>query len=307
MEESPATPKVSVLVTSYNCAASLRRCLAALEKSGSRDTMEILVVDLGSQDESPGLDAEFPGATFLRLPRNFGLTKARNIGVRTATGEFVLFLHQDVEVSPETVSLLAARLEADPEVIAVGPLLMDPEGHPSSVIRRLPSEETLAKAWRGYDPPGVPFDLKAEAVPVERPPDTALLVRRQFVRGMNYFDERYGYYWADAELCLQVRRAARKILLLPQVRAVYHAGDSALPEDPNTRALLVSDCALGAAGYISKHQGWLAGLRFRVSSVLAAFGRALWSLVRFQDVSFHFNVFRYLLSGQKIDGSQRGL
>src|ERR1035438_2845919 len=82
-EEQPPAPKVTALIYSYNRAAALRRCIAALERSTGRASLEILVVDKGSQDESPNLDSEFPNTTFLRLPRNFGNTKALNIGMHT--------------------------------------------------------------------------------------------------------------------------------------------------------------------------------------------------------------------------------
>ena len=102
-EEQPPTPKVTALVFSYDSAPALRRCLAALEGSTDRATIEILVVDCGSHDESPQLDSEFSGVTILRLPRYFGRTKALNIGTRTATGEYLFLLTPEVEVLPTTV------------------------------------------------------------------------------------------------------------------------------------------------------------------------------------------------------------
>ena len=87
--------------------------------------MEVLVVDNGSSDESPRLDAEFPNTTFLRLPKNFGRTKAFNIGVRTAVGDLVLFLSPEVEVTPDAIPLLASCLEADAGAVAVCPFLTD--------------------------------------------------------------------------------------------------------------------------------------------------------------------------------------
>jgi len=36
----------------------------------------------------------------------------------------------------------------------------------------------------------------------------ALLIRKQFVVGMNYFDERFGEYWADADLAIKTAHAA---------------------------------------------------------------------------------------------------
>ena len=65
----PPVVKVTALVFSYDSAPALRRCLAALEGSNDRASIEILVVDCGSHDESAQLDSEFSSVTMLRLPR----------------------------------------------------------------------------------------------------------------------------------------------------------------------------------------------------------------------------------------------
>src|ERR1700681_4911582 len=118
VEPAPA-PKVTALIFSYDSAPALRRCLAALEGSNDRASIEILVVDCGSHDESAQLDSEFSSVTMLRLPRYFGRTKALNIGTRTASGEYLLFMTPEVEVLPTTIPSLLARLESDPETVAV--------------------------------------------------------------------------------------------------------------------------------------------------------------------------------------------
>src|SRR5260370_12465260 len=111
-EEQAAAPKVTALIFSYDSAPALRRCISALESPYDRSTIEILVVDCGSHDESPQLDSEFPEVTILRLPRYFGRTKAINIGTRTAAGEFLFILTPDVEVLPNTIPALLSRLES---------------------------------------------------------------------------------------------------------------------------------------------------------------------------------------------------
>ena len=83
-EQEKRPPRVSVVVVSRNRAALLRRCLESLEKSEGRATLQIVVVDNGSSDGSAHLDTDFPHAQFIRLPKNFGLTKAINIGGRAA-------------------------------------------------------------------------------------------------------------------------------------------------------------------------------------------------------------------------------
>src|SRR3984893_15550073 len=114
-QETKTEPRVTALIVSYNNAPALRRCLAALEQSQNRETLEIIVIDKGSRDGSELIDSEFPHITVLRLPRNFANAKALNIGMRTAAAEMVFFLVPEVEVKPDTVALLAKQLDDDPD------------------------------------------------------------------------------------------------------------------------------------------------------------------------------------------------
>src|SRR5580658_3225154 len=283
--EEPLGPRVSAILVALNRIESLRRAVAALERSSDRERLEILVVDLGSQDGSPQLDSEFPSIVTLRLPHNFGATKAMNIGTRTAKGDFVFYLSPDVEVAPDTIRKLADRLDADSDAAAVCPLLVDESGRTVSRIYKLPTPES----FKG-EMPAVAIDLDQESVNVEYPGRDALLVRKQFVKGMNYFDERYGEFWADADLAMQIRRGLKKIRLYPSISAIKHSDTS----PPATSGLLAADRAGGAAAFIGKYYGFMGGLGFRIGAIFWALGH------------FDFKQLIALVSGQKIDGSQAG-
>jgi GT2 family glycosyltransferase len=283
--EEPLGPRVSAILVALNQIEPLRRAVAALERSTERERLEILVVDLGSEDGSAQLDSEFPAIVTLRLPHNFGATKAMNIGTRTAKADLVFYLSPDVEVAPDAVKKLADKLEEDSDAAAVCPVLVDQNGKPVSRIYKLPTAESL----KGEMQP-LAIDLEAETMNVEYPGRDALLVRKQFVKGMNYFDERYGEYWADADLAMQIRRGVKKIRLYPAIRCVKH-GDSS----PSAASeLLAADRAGGAASLLGKYYGFMAGLGFRIGATLRALGK------------FDFKQFIALVSGQKIDGSQGG-
>ena len=283
-EELPPQIKVSAVVFSYNNAAGLRRCLEALERSKDRETLEILVVDAGSQDDSPTLDSEFARVTILRLPRYFGRTKAFNIGSRTAVGELLLFLTSEVEVLPNTIPSLAGRLESDSDVAAVCPLLLDSESRPVDQAWRLPSPAT------GTRPALMEVDPTGESVPVEYAGFQALLVSKYFFRGINYLDERYGDAFSDAELSFQIRRAGKKLLVLPGVTALYTAAE--VRRSAAAEAVVEADRVHGAAVFFGKHYGFFSGVGFRVKAVLGAL------------FTGRFRLFGGLVSGQKIDGSQ---
>ena len=98
------------------------------------------MVDNGSTDGSAQLDSEFPNLQWIRLPKNFGLTKAWNLGWRAADAEYVLFLHDDTEVEPTRVARLADALDANAEAVAVCPLLVDAEGRPAPQLGSLPPD-----------------------------------------------------------------------------------------------------------------------------------------------------------------------
>jgi GT2 family glycosyltransferase len=273
--QAPSPPKVSVVVVSHNRKDHLRRALDALEASEARKTFEVVVVDNGSTDGSADLETDYHDARFIRVPRNFGLTKALNLGVRGSTAEYVFFLHDDTEVFPDTVRLLAATLDSDAGTGAVCPLLVDDQDRPAPQLGHFPPDDT----WRAADP-------GTDPMLVDYPRGAALMIRRFFLTAIRQIDERYGQFGSDADLCFLLRRAGRKILLVPTARA-RHAGrtdDSLLRE---------ADRREGTIAFIAKHQGFLSGLRERIAGVLSAL------------VSFRFGLFNYLVSGQKIDGTQQ--
>jgi len=275
-------------------AAALRRCLDALARSAERESFEIIVVDNGSEDDSTSVTNSFPSVTPLRLPRNFGFVKALNIAMRTAKGEFFLFLNPKTEVQPDTVSALTAKLERSADAVAVSPALMAPDGQPASRLYRLPRAQDLRRTARAgeFQPAAAP-ESTSETTAVEFAGFAALIVRGYFLKGLRYIDERYAQSWADAEIALQIRRAGKKTLFSPDVRAVWHAEDDlrqSMPAAP--RDLLAAEWILGAATYGAKHFGFMTGLKVRLAGILSAL------------FSFRLRRLGYLVSTQKIDGTQ---
>ena len=304
MEEKQVAPKVSAIVVSWNNAAQMRRCLEALEHSTNRQEMEVVVVDCGSQDESPRMDSDFPSINMLRLPRHFGIVKALNIGMRTAVGEYFLILPPEIELQPDTAGKLAAALDATPEAVAVCPLSLSPDGEAVTHYRSVPVPREAAQAWRDGDfADWVPAERDAEPVPIEYPNVPVFMARANFLKGMRYIDERYGNSGWDLELCCQIRRAAKHILLLPRVSVTIHPTPAGIPS-PAARAQLSADRALSIAMYAGKHFSWSAGAKARIGITLHALKKVLAALVTFRDVQYHFALLSALISGQKIDGSQ---
>ena len=112
-----ASPRISVIVPVHNGSKHLPRCLDALARSEYSE-FEVIVVDDCSTDNSPEIAARH-GARCLRTTRSMGPAGARNLGVRHASGEILLFVDADVVVSTDTLRLIAEDFVGDREPAAV--------------------------------------------------------------------------------------------------------------------------------------------------------------------------------------------
>jgi glycosyltransferase involved in cell wall biosynthesis len=109
---------VSVIVPTCNRPALLRQALASIRALEGPDlTLEILVGDNGSAPETPAIAAEF-GAIYLKATTH-GPSAARNVGLRSATGEYIAFLDDDDAWLPGHVRPHIAYLESNPALDVV--------------------------------------------------------------------------------------------------------------------------------------------------------------------------------------------
>ncbi len=265
--------RVSVVIVVLNRIESLRRSLEALG-----DEHQVLVVDNGSTDGAHTLDEDFPAIRFIRLPKNFGLTRALNIGVRAAEGTYILLLHDDTVISGEAVTKLADFLDQRADAGAVAPLLVAASGAATPQVRDLPSPSSPDPAFR-------PAEGGVEIV-VPCVSGAALMFRTSFLRALRQIDERYGTYGGIIDLCMQVKRANRKLVILREATAIHEQLVS-----PVSKSTLDGDRTHGIAVFLGKHYGFMTGILYRAKSALAGL------------FTFRFKVLAGAVSGAKIDGA----
>jgi glycosyltransferase involved in cell wall biosynthesis len=116
-------PEVTVVVPTHNRADQLQRSLRALAEAAAAVpvTVEVIVVDDGSQDATPKVirDAERSGLVRgLRRSEGGGPAVARNLGWRAGAGRLVAFTDDDCEVAPGWLGALVPRLRQAPEHVA---------------------------------------------------------------------------------------------------------------------------------------------------------------------------------------------
>lgn len=100
---------ISVVVPIFNVQEFLPRCLDSLYSQSFDDNMEILLINDGSTDNSLAICkqyAENKNNTIIIDKENGGLSDARNIGTKAATGEYIYYLDSDDWLAPEAIETL---------------------------------------------------------------------------------------------------------------------------------------------------------------------------------------------------------
>jgi glycosyltransferase involved in cell wall biosynthesis len=111
-------PTCSVIIPCYNGAMFLPATIASLSGQTSLPE-EIIVVDDGSTDASAEIASRIGPPLRLIRQTNQGESVARNVGLRAACGEYVLFLDADDLLAPEAIERLSAAVSRAPEAVAV--------------------------------------------------------------------------------------------------------------------------------------------------------------------------------------------
>lgn len=106
---------VSCVVPVFNGALYLREAIDSIEAQ-AWFPLEIIVVDDGSTDATPGIIAGLGGRIRALSQPNRGPAAARNAGIAAASGDFIAFIDADDKWEPGKLALQMARFEARPEL-----------------------------------------------------------------------------------------------------------------------------------------------------------------------------------------------
>ena len=109
---------ISIIIPIYNSEAYFVRCIQSCINQSFPKT-EIILVDDGSNDGSNELCKSYE-ANYQRIHTisqdNYGASSARNRGIKSASGEFVLFVDSDDWIAPEMLSEMLKVFKENPEI-----------------------------------------------------------------------------------------------------------------------------------------------------------------------------------------------
>jgi glycosyltransferase involved in cell wall biosynthesis len=113
----PERPTVSVVIPCFNQAQYLPAAVASVRAQGYAPSVECLVVDDGSTDDTAAVASRL-GVALVRQG-NAGVSAARNAGLAATRSDLVVFLDADDELLPAAIGEEVEALRADPDAVAV--------------------------------------------------------------------------------------------------------------------------------------------------------------------------------------------
>jgi glycosyltransferase involved in cell wall biosynthesis len=146
---------VSVVIPCFGQAHFLAEAIESV-LAQTYPHLEIVVVDDGSHDNSSRIASRYPSVRCVREP-NAGMAAARNLGLRSTNGDFLVFLDADDRLLPDAVEAGLRALDEHPEAAAaIGRYRRIAEDgvplvtHDQPVVERDHYAQLLRSNWMGF-------------------------------------------------------------------------------------------------------------------------------------------------------------
>ena len=220
MAQRPGEAVVDVAIVTYNAAADLPACMAAVRAQGGV-VGRVLVIDNASADGTAAVAGGLDGVEVVANPTNTGYAPAMNQAYAMTSAPYLLSLNADAVLEAGYVDALVSALDGSPRVGAATGLLVRPDGTVDSTGIEVTRAYTARERDGGASPEAV--------VPASAPfgvSGAAALWRRAMLDGLGpspWWDWLF-VYWDDVELCWRAGRRGWDFAFVPSARAVHRRG-----------------------------------------------------------------------------------
>ncbi len=225
-------PVVSIIIPVFNKLDLTRTCIESLHTHATEASFEIIVVDNGSTDGSTAWLKEQQQARRLHTvisDENLGFAQGCNAGAGVASGKYLLFLNNDMEVTPGWLDPLTGTLDSDPTVGIVGAKLLFPDGtiqHAGVAMVDVQGEEhSFGGIHLSYKKPSNdPSANRAQQMQVVT--GACLLIRCEIFAEAGGFDAGYWNGNEDVDLCLKAVQSGWKVVYRPECEIIHYESQS---------------------------------------------------------------------------------
>src|SRR5271163_1077991 len=231
---------ISVIIVAWNAKCYLVLCLESLAEAPPGRSMEVLVIDNASEDNSVEMiEARFPWVKLIKSKENLGFSKGNNVGIRQCQGRYIALVNPDVIVFPGCLDTLADFLDQNPKVGNVGPRVFNPDMTQQSTCRRFPTLwnnfcsatrlESIFKGSRFFAGEHMFYFPHDRTLTVDVIVGCFSMIRRETLDDVGLLDEGLFMYGDDVDWCRRARNAGWQVVFYPDARAIHDRGKTTAP------------------------------------------------------------------------------
>ncbi|MDL2222048.1 glycosyltransferase family 2 protein [Parabacteroides sp. OttesenSCG-928-N08] len=220
---------VSVITINYNGfedTCEFIDSMFAVESS----PFELIVVDNASRnEEGKRLKERYPHCRVVCSKENLGFAGGNNLGYRQATGDYILYINNDILIKAPFLAALIARLESSKEIGAVSPKIRYSH-HPDRI------------QYAGFTPME-PIVLRNRMIGVgevdngqyDVPSETGflhgacMLTRRETIEEVGCMAEVFFLFYEELDWCMRLKQAGYSLWYEPAA-VIYHKESMSIPK-----------------------------------------------------------------------------
>ena len=210
--------KLSIVIVSYNVRNYLEQCLQSVKQAFDGIEGEVFVVDNRSDDDSvETVRTNYPWVRLIVNQENMGFSRANNIAIREACGEYVLLLNPDTIVEKDTLHEVLGFMEEHPKAGGAGVMMHNADGSLAPESRRaLPTPWVSCLKMLGFSKryymSHLPWDKPGR---IEVISGAFCFLRRKALDEVGLLDEDFFMYGEDIDLSYRLLKGGWENWYLP--------------------------------------------------------------------------------------------
>ena len=206
--------------------------LPSIFSSSKKYSYEVIVVDNDSKDgTAESVESLLPSIPNLRLIKNVnnGFSAGNNLGIKQASGKYILLLNPDTKVEHDTFEVMLDFMESRQDVGISGCKIVKPDGKLDLACRRrFPNPANSFKRLfllnnKDYNYSDVDENQSME---VDSVVGAFMLIRKSVIDKIGLLDESFFMYGEDLDYCWRCKEAGFKVWYYPKTFITHYKGAS---------------------------------------------------------------------------------
>lgn len=225
---------ISIIILNYKSRGLTLNCIKSIKEADFNNLKyEIIVVDNNSKDSIREiLSWQYQDVKFIQNKRNIGMGAGNNVGIKAATGKYIVIMNPDTIAFIDTFKKMYEFMESNPGVGLAGPKQFYPDKTVQNSCFRW--YKLLTPIYRRTFLGKLKFGKKDlnrflmknfdhnSSREVDWLLGSFLFCRTKALERVGRFDERFFLYFEDTDLCQRFWQKGWEIVYFPESRIIHN-------------------------------------------------------------------------------------